>query len=581
MQRRLRKTLAVALLIGNAALWTPAFSQQAIGLDLFALGSLAESDPAAALDMSSELLEQVMSQQEPDPRLVYDLVRMRADLLAQQGRSAEAAPLLVSLARLATQSRDVLYVDPIPLLREALEIFRAEGDTRAVFELLQMILEEQRAGGAEGETIARTLQELSKTAAELGRAEDAERFAAAADAATAEPESGTRGTDDGFHEVEVYYATDRARTGKSSPSEFYGGERGQLELGVATVTIPDTHTPGVVEAPSVWRLEFSTNPARHVVLRSVEPIEPVAFFRRLQMEMSARPAKELFVFVHGFNVGFEKGAKRAAQIAYDMNYAGVPVLYSWPSQGSAVSYITDTASVRLSGRRLSRFLDDLVARSGATTIHLVAHSMGNRALTDALELFALRNNVSPGSDPVFDQIIFAAPDVDAGLFREMVKTIHPLARRLTLYASENDWALVTSRKLHGNAPRAGQGGDVMLTTPNFDSVDMSELGEDMLAHGYFANDSSALADMMSLFWRNAAPENRCGLVAETEGPGATPKWHYEPGLCTSRKLIAVLSSLQRANADTVAAARKVLKATAKDPEIAKELEPVIVKLVSD
>ncbi|MEM1317623.1 MAG: alpha/beta hydrolase, partial [Pseudomonadota bacterium] len=72
--------------------------------------------------------------------------------------------------------------------------------------------------------------------------------------------------------------------------------------------------------------------------------------------------------------------------------------------------------------------------------------------------------------PPFDQVVFAAPDVDAGLFAAMAETARPLARRMTLYASNNDWALEVSRKLHGNAPRAGQGGDAMLVSSAIDSV---------------------------------------------------------------------------------------------------------------
>ena len=127
--------------------------------------------------------------------------------------------------------------------------------------------------------------------------------------------------------------------------------------------------------------------------------------------------------------------------------------------------------------------------------------------------------MNEASLPLFDQIVFAAPDVDAGLFVNMVRTIRPIARRLTLYASEKDWALESSRRLHGNAPRAGQGGPGTLADGSIDSIDMSELGDDMLAHSYFADDGSAIADMASLFWKNADPAKRCGLEARSDAAG--------------------------------------------------------------
>lgn len=43
---------------------------------------------------------------------------------------------------------------------------------------------------------------------------------------------------------------------------------------------------------------------------------------------------EAFVFVHGFNVPFHEAAKRTAQMAFDMHFEGLPILYSWPSRAS-------------------------------------------------------------------------------------------------------------------------------------------------------------------------------------------------------------------------------------------------------
>jgi len=63
------------------------------------------------------------------------------------------------------------------------------------------------------------------------------------------------------------------------------------------------------------------------------------------------------------------------------------MLYSWPSQGSATAYSVDEASVQVSGRRMADFLETVVAQSGAQHIHLIAHSMGNRALIEAMQTF--------------------------------------------------------------------------------------------------------------------------------------------------------------------------------------------------
>ncbi len=552
----------------------------ALESDISGLAWLARNDPVVALARTEAALAESEADAEPDLRLVFDLNQLKADLLLDLDRPTDAAEILVGLARFAIRHRQVLDIDPVPLYSRAAAIFEAQGNYRRAGQVLTDRLEEERDGGRRGAVLAATLDELARLSDLLLRPEDADSYRSAAARARANAPTGpSRSDDKGFSVIDVYYATDRARSGDSAPTEFYGYGRGTLELGIATVSIPVDHTPGMVESPSVWRLEFGPSPAKHVVLQSVTPVETDEFYARLSAEFDSAGKTEAFVFVHGFNVRFDQATKRAAQIAYDMEYDGVPIVYSWPSRGSTIGYVADTAVVRLSARRLTGFLDDLVARSGATTIHLVAHSMGNRALTEALELMALRRGVTPGSKPLFGQVLFAAPDVDADLFAEMIPTIRPLAQRLTLYASEADWALVTSRKLHGDMPRAGQGGEDTLAIPLVDSIDMSELCEDMLALGYFADDASALSDMTALFWRNIEPLRRCGLVRKRPAAEEITVWRYRGGNCGGKGLIDLIAELRRADATVPAEVRAVMERKITDDKMRAELEPVVMKII--
>jgi len=54
----------------------------------------------------------------------------------------------------------------------------------------------------------------------------------------------------------------------------------------------------------------------------------------------------------------------------------------------------------------------IAADSGAKTIHIVARSMGNRALIYALHDIALEHSANA---PKFKQIILAAPNIDGGV----------------------------------------------------------------------------------------------------------------------------------------------------------------------
>ena len=509
--------------------------------------ALAEGDMPLALALVDEAIEET-----DDTRIEADLLARRGELLYVAGRYEEAAEAQIRLAELIEARDEPGSPALVPVLEQAATAFEASGNPVAAVEALDRLIDVLVALGQQ-----QRAQEYAFRAYEIARAGDGPEYTRAEEIADRAWDRLSRterrvfnvDPEEGFATVRIYYATDRQRSGEDEPAIFYGGLRGEMEMGVAEVSIPPQHLPGAIERPSIWSFEFRENPARHVVLHSVTPKEPDEFFSTMQSHLGETGSDTAFVFVHGFNVTFEAAAHRTAQMAYDMNFDGLPILYSWPSRGSVLSYIADTAVVNHSGRHLTRFLEDVVRSSGASRIHLVAHSMGNRALTDALELYALRHQ---DAGPHFDQILFTAPDLDAGLFVAMVETIRPMANRLTLYASDADWALAVSRRLHGDAPRAGEGGQHILRTPMIDSIDMTSIGEDMLMHSYYANNPSALTDILSLFWRDAAPSVRCGMV---DGDGA---WQYAPDQCDGNALLSTISILRRANISTFDEARTFL-----------------------
>ena len=103
------------------------------------------------------------------------------------------------------------------------------------------------------------------------------------------------------------YTSDRSRTG-------------QTELGICEVTIPKSHTVGELEAPSILRLEIKPDADKHVILSKTERLADDQFYELLRARVAASPRKELFVFVHGFNVTFDDAARRTAQIQKDLDY---------------------------------------------------------------------------------------------------------------------------------------------------------------------------------------------------------------------------------------------------------------------
>ena len=277
-------------------------------------------------------------------------------------------------------------------------------------------------------------------------------------------------------------------------------------LGVAQVSIPPNHTQGEIERPSPWRGDFFEDPDVHMVLFAVKELPDTEWSAKVRRTVEGSPNEDAFVFVHGYNVTFEEAVLRTAQIAYDLRFGGAPICWSWPSQGGYAEYTVDEENVRWSTGHLARFLRELGDRSGAKRIHLVAHSMGNRALTEAL--LRIGREVGGAGAP-FDQVVLAAPDLDAETFRQdIAPAILGTAQKVTLYASTKDVALQLSRRVHGN-PRAGEAGEDIVVVPGIDTVDVSRVSG---GHSYIGNSGRVLNDLGEVLIHRARVEQRPGIV---------------------------------------------------------------------
>lgn len=310
----------------------------------------------------------------------------------------------------------------------------------------------------------------------------------------------------GYYTVSVFFGTDRKKTG-NDPKNYFGCDRSNsVYLGYCEVSIPYDHRIGELESPSIWQFWSKTNPEKHVVLLKVEEAKVRSFYSKLKKVVSESSDKEVFVFVHGFNVTFEDAVRRTAQIAYDLKFNGVPITYSWPSQGKLRSYIIDEENVDWTIPHLKDFLLKISKQSKADKIHLIAHSMGNIALSKALLRLA-----SELPSPLFHEIILTAPDIDSDTFcNDIAPKMKRTANRVTLYASSNDKALKLSKSIHGS-PRAGESGADILVIPDVDTIDVSAVDTNLgFGHSYYGGNRSVISDIFHLI-RGLLPDDRFGL----------------------------------------------------------------------
>lgn len=309
----------------------------------------------------------------------------------------------------------------------------------------------------------------------------------------------------------------------SNDSVVYGKEQGDLELGTCKVSIPKSHQAGQLESPSVVHWEFEEKPEDHVMLMEVKSKEEQEFFDMLKLRVEESPNQDLLIFIHGYNVTFEDAARRTAQITHDLDFKGAPVFFSWPSQGELLGYVTDRGNSFWTASHLKEFLLKVHQHSGAQSVHLIAHSMGNRAFGAAVESLAqdLEQN-----QKIFNEVILAAPDVDARVFQEKIApNLTGLAQHVTLYASQNDVALMASRAVNGY-PRAGDVGANILILNGIDTIDVTKIDTSLMGHAYYGDNTTVISDIYALMQHARMPTQRQWL-RDISSPGGM-YWYFDP-----------------------------------------------------
>lgn len=411
-------------------------------------------------------------------------------------------------------------------LLSALETAVNAGDRERAAELEQTILQRLAAEAADRAAIERQVRdliaELDNPKLELRRfkldmLKQQERSAARDSEAYSILSYGHVGVDikaepDG-EIYPVWFGTNRKPAGKSFGSERHD----RVTLGRALVHVPEAHRFGEISS-SFWdklrRFDFRDGDLK---LRKVEQRERDDFFAEINEAMqNARDSGETphaLFFLHGYNVGFEEAAIRAAQLGVDLKVPGATAFFSWPSRGSVAAYPADEACIEASEAAITEFLVEFAGRCGADKVHVIAHSMGNRGLLRALQRIAA--DAESRGKVKFGQIFLAAPDVDRDLFLNLARLYPEHAERATLYASSADKAVHLSAKVH-DAPRAGYftpytvaAGVDTVAVPNFDV--------DMLGHSYYAQAEALLHDIYDLMRHGEAPARRQRIKPATDG----------------------------------------------------------------
>ncbi len=315
-------------------------------------------------------------------------------------------------------------------------------------------------------------------------------------------------------EVEILYATDREITNSKVPKFYYGRQRGEMSYGVSKVTIETDHDRSEYVDSSLWGSPESESD-RRFELTAVNQMEQEELFSYLSKRLEHSSDKSALVYIHGFSRSFERAARTTALLAYGLSYPGIPVLFSWSSNGSLATYSGDVNTLDWSTPHFTEFLQKLAARNDLETIHIIAHSLGNRAVVNAL--MEMLDDAEITENWKFGEIVLVAPDLDRDMFeRDIAPVISQVKSRITLYVSSVDVPLLASKEVN-LYPRVGDASIDPVIVDGIQTIDASEAANLITGHTYYRDTPEVLADLYHLINEQKDADERA-TVERVETP---------------------------------------------------------------
>ena len=320
----------------------------------------------------------------------------------------------------------------------------------------------------------------------------------------------------GASQVDMLVATTRAAVSEP-PGVMFGGSRGRgLDFADIIVSIPpdSARTAGDVQWPS----SPPGDPERNFVTLRADRVDLAQARADFDAQVTRTPGRKALIFVHGYNTRFEEAVYRFAQVVHDAHVDVAPVLFTWPSGGSVIDYVYDRDSAFYSRDALENVLQALVKDPSVGSISILAHSMGNYVVVEALRQMAIRDR---RLSPKIKDVMLASPDLDVDVFRRQIAVIDsgPRSTDFFLFVSRDDRALGLSSFLARDSTRLGALDPTkepyrsILEQGRVHVVDLTELASpDATNHGKFATEEVVAAIGARLAGGQTLTDAKPGLV---------------------------------------------------------------------
>lgn len=341
-----------------------------------------------------------------------------------------------------------------------------------------------------------------------------------------------------FAGADVIYATDREPNERHrDPADAYGfGRSVSLAIGVARVEFGRGTTWERLVQHSVGARDASLD----LGVASVDEhfrFPPSAAFAQDEMDVAdrvesarddleqlvesmldANGGTDAYVYVHGFNNGFEDGLFAIGQIWHYLGRRGVPISYSWPAgRGTLRGYAYDRESGEFTNFHLKQFLRALGDVDRIERIHLISHSRGTDVLMTSLRELAIEARCEGrrlSETLKLGHLVLAAPDLDVDVVSQRIgaEQLHLEAETTTVYMNADDKALGLSKVLFLGRTRFGRAREEDFSP---EQARFFERSRDQLAlidsrtstsfigHSYFYANPAVLSDLVLLLAEDA------------------------------------------------------------------------------
>ena len=244
-----------------------------------------------------------------------------------------------------------------------------------------------------------------------------------------------------------------------------------------------SHAPTAMRGPLVFGRRDIALPIADglsIIHGKIQPLSEAEFVATLNAAVTPNASRDILLYVHGYNNSFDDAATSLAELQHGTRFKGISLFFSWPSRGRLLAYWTDEREASRSTDDFVRYLH-LVLQSRAGKVTVVAHSMGNRVVTEALARIAAERQ-APHMGRPFHNIVLAAADIDPDTLSSRIPAILTIADRVTIYFSRADRATAASKAVH-NTRVVGHDG-IVYASEAVDVIDATHVSDSFLAHSY-------------------------------------------------------------------------------------------------